>query len=132
MLIANFGKYLETWKQILSGDPTMSHEEVKQRIIKQRQKFEHASRRGKVGLSKHLRETIDASSTAKFSAFLELYEVLLRENVNGKTGLPTPEAWIEEYGNASYARRAGIINRLHSNIAVLMTPPHPIVPMEPK
>jgi hypothetical protein len=125
MLIKNFGKYLEEWKQMLANDPTMKHEDARQQIMKQRQKFEHASRRGRIGLSKHLRETIDASSIAGFSALLGLYEELLEKNVYRKTGLPTLETWIETYDNASYNRKHGVINELRSKISVLMTEPSP-------
>ncbi|HUD09724.1 MAG TPA: hypothetical protein VMR77_02900 [Patescibacteria group bacterium] len=125
MLMGNFGEYLEEWKRILATDPTMSPEAVRQEIVKQRQRFEHASRRGKIGLSRHLRETIDASSMANFSALLALYEELLRKNAYNIADLPAPEVWVEEYSNASIPRRKGIINRLHSNIIVLMTPTPP-------
>jgi hypothetical protein len=123
--MGNFGEYLEEWKRILATDPTMSPEAVRQEIVKQRQRFEHASRRGKIGLSRHLRETIDASSMANFSALLALYEELLRKNAYNIADLPAPEVWVEEYSNASIPRRKGIINRLHSNIIVLMTPTPP-------
>jgi hypothetical protein len=123
MLIQNYGKYLEAWKEILANDPTISQETARQELTNTRRRFEHASRRGKVGLSKHLRKTLEASSVGKFSALLELYEKLLNQNRHRMKGdtLPTAEAWVEIYKKSSIAGRKNITDQLHNRVSLLIT-----------
>lgn len=123
MLIQRFDDYLKSWGQTLSDSHTVSPEEVIELIDKQKQTFDGASKRGKVGLSKQLREKIEANSTGKFSAFLDLYTDLLRRNGHHLTPaeLPTAEEWIKRYTDAPIGEKGHVLDQLHNRITILNT-----------
>lgn len=123
MLRQSFDGYLQSWNQILSDSHTTSPEEASQEVNKLKQTFDGASKRGKVGLSKQLREKIEANSTGKFSAFLDLYTDLLKRNGHHLTPgeLPTAEEWIERYNNAPIGEKGHVIDQLHNRITILNT-----------
>jgi hypothetical protein len=119
-LVRNYDKYLKEWEEVLSGDPTLSPEAVLRKIIAAEQKFKYASTRGKIGLSRTLREVIDTSSTSKFSALLELYEELLRRDAGHGDSLPELEDWIKKYSKGSTTERRELTKKLHISVSALM------------
>lgn len=124
LLIQKFEDYLAAWRQSLLSNPTISPEEAAQQIDKLKEAFDNASRKGQIGLSKQLRERIDASSSGKFSALLELYSKLLKQNGHNMNPdeLPKPQEWIERYTSAlAPEKKHVIINQLQNRISLLIT-----------
>lgn len=123
ILIQRFDSYLETWRQTLSDNPTISQEEASQQTDKLKKTFGGASKRGKVGLSKQLREKIEANSIGKFTAYLDLYADLLRRNGHHLTPreLPSAEDWIELYNSKQIGEKGTVIDKLQNRISILIT-----------
>jgi len=123
ILIQRFDSYLESWRKTLLGNHTVSQEETNQQIDKLKQTFDGASKRGKVGLSKQLREKIEANSIGKFTAYLDLYTDLLRRNGHhlNPDELPSTQDWIKIYHDTPIGGKGTVIDKLQNRINILIT-----------
>lgn len=124
ILVLRFDDYLESWRKILSGNPTVSPEEAGQQIDRLKQTFDGASKKEQVGLSKQLREKIEVNPTGKFTAFLDLYTDLLKRNGHHLTPdeLPAREEWIGRYNDAPSGEKGSVvIDQLQNRIIILNT-----------
>lgn len=122
-LIGSFDRTLESWRQSLA-EMGKSPEEIEKTVNALSERFSTASKRGKVGIAKDLRERIVASTSSRFSAFLDMYasyNAQLGHRIKGEE-LLSPEEWRERFEAASGARRTSIVDQLEGKLRLFINP----------
>ncbi len=116
-LVAHFGYYLSAWQDRLS-EMDRPQEVIEKEVSALNEKFGNASDRGKVGIAKTLREKViasaESSATARFEAFMEIYEELTRNKGLDGDDYPEAEGLRQTFLKANKARRTGLTNNLES------------------
>ena len=112
MLLKRFDFYVDAWRDTLvkMGRPG---EAIDQEIDTLENRFLSASHKGQIGITKGLRERISDVSFSRFSSFLELYSLQVKQK--GLTGedFPSAESLDQRYQGLSIAKRDALVDEVH-------------------
>jgi hypothetical protein len=123
MLVQKFPIYLSFWEDV-SKKNGKTQENIDAEIAAMQEKFDHASERGKAGISRDLRGRIETADLTRFQAYWEMYGRLYREKgipPQGTEDLPTPESFSEIYMASDLKRKAKLLFVLESKTHILLS-----------